>query len=63
MINMGKLKNSEENLLQFNFVHLESHLKIPGLNPRLRGEKPTDLWHGLYTGQFKDKVTHMFTMK
>jgi hypothetical protein len=41
VISEGKQKNSQKNLLQYHFVHHESDLSHPGLNPGFRGEKQT----------------------
>jgi hypothetical protein len=40
--------NSEKHLLQCQFVHHESDLKSPGIEPALRGGNPaSELWNSL----------------
>jgi hypothetical protein len=41
IISREKLKNSEKTILQFHFVHHESHLKSLGLFPGVCAEMPS----------------------
>jgi hypothetical protein len=52
----GQLKDSENNLFKYHFIHHNSHTDRLGSDPRLAGKKPAT------TGHMAQPVQHIYSM-